>query len=86
MDYLTWAAIGLVAGAIARILHPGKDPGGCVVTPLLGVAGAFIGGFAARKLGFAGVEAFDLRSIGISVAGALLLLIVYRAAFGNKDD
>jgi len=82
--YLTWAAIGVVAGTLARVLHPGKDPGGCLVTPALGVAGAFLGGFVARKLGFGGVDAtFDLRSVGIATAGAIVLLIVYRAAFGK---
>lgn len=83
--YLTWAAIGLVAGTLARVLHPGKDPGGCLVTPALGVAGAFLGGFVSRKLGFGDVDAsFDLRSVGIATAGAIVLLVVYRAAFGRQ--
>ena len=79
----TWILIGLVAGTIARLLHPGKDPGGCIVTPVLGVAGALVGGFASRQLGFGDVGAFDVRGIGIATAGALLLLIVYRMAFGG---
>jgi uncharacterized membrane protein YeaQ/YmgE (transglycosylase-associated protein family) len=86
MDYVTWVAVGLVAGAVARIVHPGKDPGGCLVTPALGVAGAFLGGFLSRELGLGDVRGFDVRSVGIAAAGALLLLIVYRAAFGKKSD
>lgn len=86
MDYLTWAAIGLVAGTVARVIHPGKDPGGCLVTPALGVGGAFLGGFLAQQLGIGGVKGLDLRSVGIAAAGALLLLILYRMAFGKKDD
>ena len=86
MDYLTWAGIGLVAGTIARIVHPGKDPGGCIVTPVLGVAGALLGGYASRYFGLGEVDAFDVRSLGIATVGALVLLIVYRAAVGKKGD
>ena len=86
MTYVTWVAVGLVAGVIARVVHPGKDPGGCIVTPVLGVGGALLGGFLSRQLGYEGVEGFDLRSVGIAAGGALLLLILYRMAFGKKDD
>ena len=88
MEIGTWILIGLVAGTIARLVHPGKDPGGCIVTPVLGVAGALLGGFVSRQLGFGGVGEFDVRSVGIATVGALLLLIVYRMAFGGgkKDD
>ena len=70
--------IGLVAGAVAKLLMPGRDPGGCIITMLIGVAGALLGGFIASALGFGGISGFDFRSFIIAVLGALLLLIIYR--------
>ena len=57
---------------------PGKDPGGLIVTILIGIAGAILGGFIGSFLGFGGVSGFDLRSLGIAIVGALLLLWLYR--------
>lgn len=69
--------IGLVVGALAKMIMPGKDPGGILVTMLLGVAGSFVGGWIGRSLGFyyRGESAGFL----MSLAGALLLLWIYRA-------
>jgi uncharacterized membrane protein YeaQ/YmgE (transglycosylase-associated protein family) len=70
---------GLIAGLIAKFLMPGRDPGGFIVTILLGIAGAVVGGFIGNTLGFGGVDGFDFRSFAVAVIGALILLIVYRA-------
>lgn len=79
MGIISWLVMGLVVGLIAKLLMPGKDPGGFIVTTLLGIAGAFVGGALGSTFGFGSVTGFDLRSLAIAVAGAVLLLIVYRA-------
>ena len=80
MGILSWIVFGLIAGVIARLLMPGRDPGGCIITILLGVAGAFVGGFIYRlatgtKVLYFG---FDLGSFAIAVLGAVVLLALYR--------
>ena len=80
MGVLSWIVFGLIAGIIAKLLMPGRDPGGCIVTMLLGVAGAFVGGFIYRLV--TGTEVlyfgFDLASFAIAVLGAVVVLVVYR--------
>lgn len=78
MGILAWILFGLIAGAIAKWIMPGKDPGGFIVTILIGIAGALLGGFIASALGFGGVESFDFRSFLIAILGAILLLWIYR--------
>ena len=78
MGILAWIAFGLIAGALAKLIMPGDDPGGCIVTILLGIAGAMIGGFIGTALGFGKVTGFDLRSFCIAVGGTLVLLAGYR--------
>ncbi|BCR05037.1 membrane protein [Desulfuromonas versatilis] len=78
MGILSWIIMGLLVGALAKFIMPGNDPGGLVVTILLGIAGAFVGGFLATRLGLGSVTGFNLGSIGIATGGALLLLFVYR--------
>ncbi len=78
MGILSWIVFGLIAGAIAKLIMPGKDPGGIIVTILLGIAGALVGGFIGTALGFGGVEGFDIGSFLIAVVGAILLLVAYR--------
>ena len=78
MGILSWICLGLIAGAIAKLIMPGKDPGGCIVTILIGVAGAIVGGFLGSFIGLGKVEAFDLRGIFIATIGSIVLLIVYR--------
>ncbi len=74
---LIWTLIiGLIVGAIAKLLMPGKDPGGFIVTMLLGVAGAFLAGFLGRALGW--YEPGDGAGIIASILGAMLLLLIYR--------
>jgi uncharacterized membrane protein YeaQ/YmgE (transglycosylase-associated protein family) len=78
MGILAWIVFGLIAGALAKWIMPGKDPGGMIVTMLIGIAGAVVGGFLGNLLGFGGISGFDLRSMGIAIGGALLLLFLYR--------
>jgi uncharacterized membrane protein YeaQ/YmgE (transglycosylase-associated protein family) len=78
MGILMWILLGLVAGLVAKWLMPGRAPGGIIVTILLGVAGALLGGFiASRFLNFGDISGFDLRSVAIAVGGAVLVLLIY---------
>ena len=81
---ISWVLFGLIAGIVAKLLMPGKDPGGCIVTSLIGIAGALLGGFIASALGFGGVATWDLGSFVIAVLGAILLLVIYRALKGRS--
>jgi uncharacterized membrane protein YeaQ/YmgE (transglycosylase-associated protein family) len=76
MEILSWIVFGLVIGIIAKVLMPGKDPGGFIVTTLIGIAGAMIGGFMGRAMGFYG----EGQTAGwiMSILGAVLLLAIYR--------
>jgi len=78
MGILSWLIFGVIAGALARFLMPGRDPGGLIVTMLLGIAGSVVGGFAGIFLGFGSVTGFDFRSLVIAVIGAMMLLGLYR--------
>jgi uncharacterized membrane protein YeaQ/YmgE (transglycosylase-associated protein family) len=82
MEILWTLIIGLVVGAIAKLLMPGRDPGGIIITMLLGVAGAFVAGFLGRALGW-----YDSVGEGpgiiASIIGAMLLLFVYRLIVGR---
>jgi uncharacterized membrane protein YeaQ/YmgE (transglycosylase-associated protein family) len=81
---ILWIVFGLIAGALAKLIMPGDDPGGFIVTTILGIVGALIGGFIAVQLGFGDVTGFDIRSFLIAIAGALLLLFVYRLVRSNS--
>jgi len=70
--------LGLIVGALAKLIMPGKDPGGILVTIGLGVAGAFVGGYLSSFMGFGDVAGFDFRSLIIATGGAFLLLFLYR--------
>jgi len=78
MGILAWIVFGLIAGALAKFIMPGRDPGGLIVTILIGIAGAVLGGFIGSFLGFGGVSGFDPRSLGMAIVGALVLLWLYR--------
>jgi len=73
MWILYWAIIGLIAGTLAKFLMPGKDPGGCIITILLGVAGSFVGGFIAKSV--FGASPSGLLGLATAVGGAMLLLL-----------
>jgi uncharacterized membrane protein YeaQ/YmgE (transglycosylase-associated protein family) len=86
MGFLSWIVLGLIAGAIAKILLPGRDPGGMIVTVLLGIAGAFLGGWLSATFLDRPVDKqlFDLATWVAAIAGSLVLLIGYRTVFGNS--
>ena len=77
MGILSWILFGLIAGALAKLIMPGKGPQGCIITIVLGVLGAMVGGFIGVQIGWGKVNGFDLRSFGLAVGGALLLLFIY---------
>jgi uncharacterized membrane protein YeaQ/YmgE (transglycosylase-associated protein family) len=78
MGLLAWLVLGLVVGILAKVIMPGKDGGGFILTTLLGVAGAFVGGFIGSLLGLGTVNDFSLGSIALATLGALLLLWGHR--------
>jgi len=78
MNILAWVIFGLIAGAVAKLLMPGDDPGGCIVTIILGIAGAFVGGLIGTQLGIGNVDGFNFHSFGIAIGGSVLLLLGYR--------
>ena len=77
MGILLWALFGLIAGAIAKFLMPGKAPGGIILTIVLGIIGAIVGGFIGVQLGFGDISGFNLRSMLLAVGGGVLVLFIY---------
>ncbi|MGE0757968.1 MAG: GlsB/YeaQ/YmgE family stress response membrane protein [Pirellulaceae bacterium] len=77
MGILSWIVFGFIAGVLARWLTPGSGPKGCLITSLLGIAGAAIGGWIGTQLGLGTVQGFDSRSLFLAVVGAMLLLLAY---------
>lgn len=78
MGILSWIVFGLIAGFLAKWIMPGKDGGGFIMTTILGVAGAFVGGFIGSLFGLGSVGSFSFGSFITAVCGALLLLFVFR--------
>ncbi|MGB2259507.1 MAG: GlsB/YeaQ/YmgE family stress response membrane protein [Porticoccaceae bacterium] len=78
MGIFSWILLGLLAGILAKFIMPGKDDGGFIMTTLLGIAGAFIGGWIGSLVGLGTVGEFSLGSLLTAVVGALVLLFVYR--------
>lgn len=79
MNLFTWVLLGLLAGGIAKLIFPGKDPGGCLVTVGIGILGALIGGLLGTTVfGWGTVTGFNLKSLGIAIAGSLVLLGLFR--------
>jgi uncharacterized membrane protein YeaQ/YmgE (transglycosylase-associated protein family) len=77
MGILLWALFGLIAGAIAKFLMPGKAPGGIILTIVLGIVGALVGGFIGAQLGFGDISGFDVRSMLLAVGGGVLVLFLF---------
>ena len=84
MGILAWIVIGLIAGALAKLIMPGDDPGGIIVTILIGIVGAFVGGFVVNLFGGAGVSGFNIWSILVATLGAIILLAVYRLVVSRR--
>lgn len=87
MSWLITIAVGFVAGALGKFLMPGKDPGGCIITTILGIAGALLGKYVAGLMGISAPAAgssLDLPSLAVSVGGVILLLLIYRIFLGKK--
>lgn len=78
MGILSWILLGLIVGIIAKWIMPGRDGGGFILTVVLGIVGAFVGGFLASFLGIGQVNGINLMSMLIATGGALLVLIAYR--------
>ena len=74
--WLTWIIIGLIAGAIAKAITPGRDPSGCIVTILLGIGGAVVAGFLGQQFGW--YRAGEGAGFLAAIVGAILILFVYR--------
>lgn len=84
MGLLSWILLGLVVGILAKWIMPGPDPGGVIVTILLGIAGAFVGGFLGSLVGLGSVSGFNLGSLALATGGALLLLWGHRRLRGGS--
>ena len=80
--WIGWIVFGLVVGAIAKLLMPGKDPGGCIITMLLGIAGAVVGGYLGRMLGL--YREGEAAGFLMALVGAVVLLGIYRLIIGNR--
>ena len=78
MGWLSWIVFGLIAGIIAKFIMPGRDPGGFIITIVIGILGAVLGGWLATQFGLGDVTGFDIRIFVIAVVGALILLFIYR--------
>ena len=83
MSILVWIIIGAIAGALGKLIMPGDDPGGIIVTILLGIAGAFVGGFVTQTVLGIGSGGF-IWSILVATLGAIILLALYRAVVGSR--
>lgn len=84
MGLVSWILVGVIAGILAKLVLPGKDPRGFLLTPLIGMAGAVVGGFVIRVLGGVGTTGFNVWSILVATLGAVILLAVYRAFAGRR--
>jgi uncharacterized membrane protein YeaQ/YmgE (transglycosylase-associated protein family) len=85
MGILSWILLGLVAGALAKAIRPGPDPGGCIVTMIIGIIGAVLGGFlATRVFGWGDVDGFNIYSILVATGGAVLALAIWALVAGGR--
>jgi uncharacterized membrane protein YeaQ/YmgE (transglycosylase-associated protein family) len=83
--FLGWIVLGLVAGALAKLIMPGDDPGGIIVTMLLGIVGAVVGGFLGSRFFGRGLETFwNLQTWIVAIIGSLILLGIYRLVIGRS--
>lgn len=78
MGIISWIVFGLIAGIVAKFLMPGRDGGGFILTIVLGIVGAVVGGWISTALGYGTVDGFNLGSFVVAVIGALVVLFIYR--------
>jgi uncharacterized membrane protein YeaQ/YmgE (transglycosylase-associated protein family) len=83
MGIIAWIVVGLIAGLLAKLVLPGDDPGGIIITILIGIAGAFVGGFIFSLFGGTGMTGFNIWSILVATIGAITLLLIYRLIAGR---
>ena len=81
---ISWIVIGLIAGILGKLIMPGRDPGGFLLTIVIGMIGALVGGFVVQLLGGAGLTGFNLWSILVATLGAIILLALYRLFAGGR--
>ncbi|QHS09467.1 GlsB/YeaQ/YmgE family stress response membrane protein [Sinimarinibacterium sp. NLF-5-8] len=84
MGWISWIVLGLIAGALGKLVMPGKDPGGFIITILLGIGGAIVGGWIGSQLGIATPDGFSLKGIAVATGGAVVILAIYRGLKGRK--
>ena len=84
MGIISWIVVGLIAGLLAKLLLPGDDPEGLIITTLVGMAGAVVGGVLIGVFGGAGATGFNIWSILVATLGAVMLLFVYRLLTGGQ--
>ena len=80
--WLSWIVIGALAGGIAKLLMPGRDPGGCIITIVLGIAGAALAGFLGNQLGW--YEQGEGAGFIAAIIGAIIILFIYRLVAGRR--
>jgi len=81
---ISWIVIGLIAGILGKLIMPGRDPGGFLLTIVIGMIGALVGGFVVQLLGGAGLTGFNIWSILVATLGAIILLALYRLFAGGR--
>ncbi len=86
MGIISWIILGLIAGAVAKLILPGKDPGGIIVTIIIGIIGALVGGYISTLIGFGSVSGFNIKSLIIAVVGSIILLLIYRTFKGRTGQ
>lgn len=84
MGILSWILFGLIAGAIAKWIHPGADPGGWIGTIIVGILGSFLGGWIGSMILGVDVTGFNISSFFVAIGGAVLLLFIYRAVMSRR--
>ena len=84
MGIIAWIVLGLIAGVLAKLIMLGDDPGGIIVTILIGIVGGVLGGFIANLLGFGGVSGINIGSILWAILGSIILLALYRVVAARR--
>lgn len=85
MGIISWIVLGLIAGALAKLIMPGRQGGGIIVTIILGIIGAILGGFLGSLVGIGSLDSvFDIGTIITAIVGALIVLFIYGAVTGRK--